>query len=65
MDQVIVTEKLESLRRCIQRIDDKKPDNVTQLTQDVDLQDILVINLTRAVPHPGCTNLRRHRQPHH
>lgn len=49
MDQVIVTEKLESLRRCIQRIDDKKPDNVTQLIRDLDLQDILVINLTRAV----------------
>ena len=47
MDQVIVTEKLEALRRCIQRIDDKKPDNVTQLIRDVDLQDILVINLTR------------------
>ena len=49
MDQMIVAEKLESLRRCIQRIDDKKPDNVTQLTQDLDLQDILVMNLTRAV----------------
>ncbi len=49
MDQVIVAEKLESLRRCIQRIDDKKPDNVIQLTQDLDLQDILVINLTRVV----------------
>lgn len=48
MDQVIVTEKLEALRRCIQRIDDKKPDNVTQLIRDVDLQDIRVINLTRA-----------------
>ena len=48
MDQVIVTEKLEALRRCTQRIDDKKPDNVTQLIRDVDLQDILVINLTRA-----------------
>ena len=47
MDQVIVTEKLEALRRCTQRIDDKKPGNVTQLIRDVDLQDILVINLTR------------------
>ncbi|MXS78215.1 DUF86 domain-containing protein [Nitrosomonas sp. JL21] len=49
MDQVIITEKLESLRRCIQRIDDKKPESVNQLIQDIDLQDILVLNLTRAI----------------
>ncbi|WP_394809716.1 DUF86 domain-containing protein [Nitrosomonas sp.] len=49
MDRVILTEKLESLRRCIQRIDDKKPDNINVLIQSLDLQDILVINLTRAV----------------
>lgn len=49
MDQVIIAEKIESLRRCIQRIEDKKPDNVNFLIQEQDLQDILVINLTRAV----------------
>jgi hypothetical protein len=49
MDQVIIAEKIESLRRFIQRIEDKKPDNVNFLIQDPDLQDILVINLTRAV----------------
>ena len=49
MDQVILAEKIESLRRCIQRIEDKKPDNINLLIQDLDLQDILVINLTRAV----------------
>ncbi len=30
-------------------IEDKKPGNVDQLKQDIDLQDILVLNLTRAV----------------
>ncbi len=49
MDQVILAEKIELLRRCIQRIKDKKPDNINLLIQDLDLQDILVINLTRAV----------------
>lgn len=49
MDTVILAEKLESLRRCIKRIEQKKPDNVGQLKQDIDLQDILVLNLTRAV----------------
>jgi uncharacterized protein YutE (UPF0331/DUF86 family) len=49
MDQLILAEKIESLRRCIQRIEDKKPDNINFLIQDLDLQDILVLNLTRAV----------------
>ncbi|MCB1935979.1 MAG: DUF86 domain-containing protein [Nitrosomonas sp.] len=49
MDTVILIEKLESLRRCIRRIEDKKPIDIDQLKQDIDLQDILVLNLTRAV----------------
>lgn len=49
MDQVILTQKLESLRRCLRRVEEKRPDSVDKLTQDADLQDILVLNLTRAV----------------
>ena len=49
MDQVILAQKLESLRRCIQRVEDKTPANVDQLIQDPDVQDILVLNLTRSV----------------
>lgn len=49
MDTVVLAEKLESLRRCIRRIEDKKPVHVNHLKQDIDLQDILVLNLTRAV----------------
>lgn len=49
MDQLILAEKLESLRRCITRIEDKKPSSVELLVQDPDRQDILVLNLTRAV----------------
>jgi len=49
MDQVIIAEKLESLRRCMQRIEDKTPEDAGSLIRDIDLQDILVINLTRAV----------------
>lgn len=49
MDQVIFTQKLESLRRCIRRVEEKTPSDVDQLTQDPDIQDILVLNLTRAV----------------
>jgi len=49
MDQVILSQKLESLRHCIQRVEEKTPSNVNQLIQDPDIQDILVLNLTRAV----------------
>jgi len=49
MDQLILAEKIESLRRCIKRIEDKKPESVDLLMQNLDLQDILVLNLTRAV----------------
>lgn len=49
MDQLILAEKLESLRRCISRIDEKKPDRVELLIDNLDIQDILVLNLTRAV----------------
>ncbi len=49
MDQVILDQKLESVRRCIKRVEEKTPPHVSQLIEDQDIQDILVLNLTRAV----------------
>ena len=49
MDRAVVDRKLESLRRCLVRIREKCPDTPEQLAGDPDLQDILAINLTRAV----------------
>lgn len=49
MDAVIVSEKLESLRRCVMRVQDKTPASLDGLVQDPDAQDILVLNLTRAI----------------
>lgn len=49
MDQLIVAQKVESLRRCIERVAVKTPTDVGQLIQDPDIQDILVLNLSRAV----------------
>ena len=46
MDRVIVAEKLESLRKCIQRIKDKTPLEIGPLLTEPDLQDIVVLNLT-------------------
>jgi len=49
MDRLIVEEKLESLRRCLARIEYKCPQSAEELAHDVDLQDIITLNLTRAV----------------
>jgi len=49
VDRQVLTEKLESLRRCVGRVQEKCPATVDDLLEDIDLQDILVINLSRAV----------------
>jgi len=49
MDRVLITEKIESLRRCVRRIQDKRVATVEELQEDWDTQDILSVNLTRAV----------------
>ena len=49
MDRLIVARKLDSLQRCLARVRDKRPPNVAALANDPDLQDILVLNLSRAV----------------
>jgi uncharacterized protein YutE (UPF0331/DUF86 family) len=49
MDREVIEEKLESLRRCLQRVSDKCPPDAQLLLRDADLQDIVALNLTRAV----------------
>lgn len=49
MDRRVIEEKLESLRRCARRIEAKRPEQVEALRDNVDLQDILTLNITRAV----------------
>jgi len=49
MDREIIEQKLESLRRCLQRIETKCPDDASILISDIDLQDIISFNLSRAV----------------
>ena len=50
MDQVILEQKLESLRRCIKRVEEKTPSHVSELIKDQDIQDILVLNLKQPIP---------------
>ena len=49
MDSEIIEQKLESLRRCLQRIQEKCPSSAEALANDFDLQDIVALNLTRAI----------------
>lgn len=49
MDSRLIEEKLESLRRCLQRISLKCPADAETLAADLDAQDIVSLNLTRAV----------------
>ena len=49
MDREVVEQKLESLRRCLRRIETKCPTDAATLVADIDLQDIISLNLSRAV----------------
>lgn len=49
MDREVVEQKLESLRRCLHRIETKCPTDAATLITDIDLQDIVALNLSRAV----------------
>lgn len=49
MDRLLIEEKLESLRRCVERIRARCPKDAAALAADPDLQDIVTLNLTRAV----------------
>lgn len=49
MDRLIVERKLDSLQRCLERVRSKTPQDIDDLLHDLDLQDVLVLNLSRAV----------------
>lgn len=49
MNKEIIYSKITSLKRCIERIKSKMPFTVKRLKEDFDLQDIISLNLQRAV----------------
>ena len=49
MDSLILGEKIEALRRCVQRVEAKRVESPDLLRADPDRQDIISLNLTRAV----------------
>ena len=48
MDWQLIDQKLESLRRPLRRVVQKCPDDMETLSKNVDAQDIITLNLTRA-----------------
>lgn len=49
MDQDIAASKLQALRRCTQRVAERLPPAPERLAADPDAQDIISVNLQRAV----------------
>ncbi len=49
MDRDVIEQKLESLRRCLHRVQSKCPNDPAALAADFDLQDIVALNLSRSV----------------
>lgn len=45
----VIKTKLESLEKCLKRIKEKTPDSASELEQDIDAQDIIVVNLERLI----------------
>lgn len=58
MDKDVVRTKLESLSRCISRIESKTPESLDAFRSDLDAQDIIVLNLERSVQL--CVDLGSH-----
>ncbi len=49
MDQILLEKKIDSILRCLERINSRVPSTKEAFAEDLDAQDIIVLNLTRAV----------------
>jgi uncharacterized protein YutE (UPF0331/DUF86 family) len=58
MASLILLAKLDSLQRCLARVAVKTPPNAEILQQDLDIQDIITLNLERAVQ--VCVDIAAH-----
>lgn len=57
-DPDLLDAKLESLRRCLKRIEEKTPSTAEALVHDYDAQDIVAVNVQRAIQ--VCVDLGNH-----
>lgn len=58
IERDVVNEKLESLRKCLLRLKEKRTISLEAFKQDVDIQDIVSINLERAAQ--VCVDISSH-----
>ena len=58
MNSILIRTKLESLRKCLDRIESKKPETLDVLLQDIDVQDIISLNLERSIQL--CVDIANH-----
>ena len=58
MDSDVIAAKLESLRRCVERVRSRTPESAAELISDYDAQDIICLNLERAVQ--ACVDIAAH-----
>ena len=49
MDKLILEKKIDSILRCLNRIRDRLPESESLFLKDYDAQDVVILNLTRAV----------------
>lgn len=59
MDRLVLESKLESLRRCVERVHQRCPATADALANDLDAQDVVVLNLSRAVQL--CVDIAMHK----
>ena len=49
MDELVLEKKIDSVIRCLRRIENRLPQEKIQFLKDLDAQDVVVLNLTRAI----------------
>jgi len=49
MDRIVLEKRIDSILRCLTRIEQRLPAKESEFIQDYDAQDIVVLNITRAV----------------
>lgn len=49
MDELVLEKKIDSVIRCLQRIENRLPPEKIQFLKDLDAQDVVVLNLSRAI----------------
>jgi len=49
MDELVLEKKIDSILRCIQRVESRIPSTKEEFIEDLDAQDVIVLNLTRII----------------